>query len=60
MDTIIEYLRQFIGTPDFYKQMGTMSNYTWDYGAMIEYIFAGLLVLIVVANVFRFLRLLAR
>ena len=56
MQTLIEALRDIIGTPDFYRQMGGMNNYTWDYGAMIEYIVASLLVLIVVSWVFRFIK----
>lgn len=56
METLIEWMRRVIGEPDFYKQMGSMSNYTWDYGAMFEYVFAGILTCIVVAAIFKFLR----
>lgn len=55
MTTILEALRDILGTPDFYKQMGTMNNYTWDYGAMIEYFVGALILCIVVGSVFRFL-----
>lgn len=60
MDTIINYLREIIGTPDFYVRLGGSTNYSWDYGAMIEYVVAALLVLIVVSNIFRFIRLLVK
>lgn len=53
MTTIIEAMREFIGEPDFYKQLTSNSNYTWDYGAMIEYFVACLLLLIVVGSVFK-------
>lgn len=53
MQTIIEALREIIGTPDFYVRLGGATNYSWDYGAMIEYFGALLLVLIVVASVFK-------
>lgn len=58
MQTLINALREIIGTPNFYKQMGggTNYNYTWDYGAMMEYMLAGMLLLIVVSWVFKSIR----
>lgn len=56
MQTVIEALRSILGTPDFYKQMsGYNGSYTWDYGAMIEYFVAALVLLIVISSVFKFL-----
>lgn len=56
MDTIINALREILGTPDFYKQLSNTSNsYSWDYAAMFEYFFAGVILCIVVCAVFRFL-----
>lgn len=55
MQTVIEYLRDIIGVPDFYIENGNYSS-TWDYGAMLEYVIAGCLVLVVVGSVFRILR----
>lgn len=59
MQTILQALREVLGNADFYKQMqqsgGSYSNYTWDYGAMIEYMVGALLLLIVVSSVFKFL-----
>lgn len=55
MQTIIEALREIIGTPEFYVRLGSSTNYSWDYGAMIEYFGALLLVLIVTASVFKLL-----
>lgn len=60
MNTLIDTLREIIGTPDFYKQMTSSTNYTWDYGAMLEYMIAGILVCIVVSSVFKFLRCLLK
>ena len=55
MQTLIEYLRQIIGTPDFYIQNGNYSN-TWDYGAMLEYTICGIIICIIIAGVFKLLR----
>lgn len=55
MQTVIEALRSILGTPDFYKVMSGYDKYTWDYGAMIEYFVASLILLIVISSVFKFL-----
>lgn len=55
MQTIIDGLRSIIGTPDFYTRLANQQNYTWDYGAMMEYFFAGTLLCITVCAGFRFL-----
>lgn len=54
MQTLIESLREIIGTPDFYIENGQY-NGQWDYGSMIEYIICGLIVLVVIASVFKFI-----
>lgn len=53
MDTIIEALRAVLGEPDFYKQMTSTNNYTWDYGAMIEYLCGAIILMIVVSSIFK-------
>lgn len=52
MGTIIDGLRQVIGEANFYN---TDSGYSgsWDYGAMIEYFVAALIVCIVITSVFK-------
>lgn len=55
MKTILEALREYLGNPDFYVRLGT-SNYTWDYGAMLEYAIGGILLIVVVSSVFKILR----
>lgn len=56
MTTIIDALRDIVGVPDFYVRLGgSTSNYSWDYGAMIEYFCAVLILCIVISSVFRFL-----
>lgn len=56
MQTIIEALREVLGVPDFYVRLGgSTSNYSWDYGAMIEYMVGALVLLVVISSVFRFL-----
>lgn len=54
MQTIITSLRQILGEADFYET-GSGYSGTWDYGAMIEYFVAALILCIVVASVFRLL-----
>lgn len=54
MQTILESLRQILGSADFYIQNGNYSG-TWDYGAMIEYFVGAVILCIVITSVFRFL-----
>lgn len=56
MQTVLNALRDIIGVPEFYVRLGNQTNYTWDYGAMIEYCIAGILVLVVVSSVFKILK----
>lgn len=56
MQTIIQALRQILGTPDFYVRLVNQQNYTWDYGAMIEYMVGAMILMIVVSYVFRFIK----
>ena len=51
MKTLIDSLREIIGTPDFYD---TVTG-TWDFDGMCEYFICGLLIVVVVASVFRLL-----
>lgn len=60
MDTVLNYLRQILGEANFYIQGTGSYSGTWDYAAMIEYVVAALIVLVVISNVFRFLRLLVK
>lgn len=55
METIVNALREIIGVPEFYVQLGNSTNYTWDYAAMMEYFFAGLILCIAICGVFRFI-----
>lgn len=59
MTTLIDSLRDIIGIPDFYIEGSNYSS-TWDYGAMLEYMIAGILVCVVVSSVFKFLRCLLK
>lgn len=54
MQTILETLRDYLGEADFYKILSG-NNYTWDYGAMIEYFVASIVLCITVSYVFRIL-----
>lgn len=54
MTTILEALQDIIGEADFYITNGSYSG-TWDYGAMIEYLLAGLVLLVVISNIFKFI-----
>ena len=55
MTTILEALREIIGTPDFYIDSSSGYSSTWDYGAMIEYFVCALILCIAVSSVFRLL-----
>lgn len=54
MNTIINALRQIVGNADFYVENGSYSG-SWDYGAMIEYMSAVLILCIVISSIFRFI-----
>lgn len=61
MQTLIEALREIIGTPVFYKQLsGYNGSYTWDYGAMLEYAVCAIVLCVVISSVFKFLRALIK
>lgn len=59
MTTILEALRSIVGEADFWKILPNSSSsyntYSWDYGALIEYFFACLILCIVVGSVFKIL-----
>lgn len=60
MQSVLDSLRDIIGTPDFYIESSGYSG-SWDYGAMIEYFVAAILLVVVVSSVFRIIsRLFAR
>lgn len=54
MKTVLEAIREIIGTGDFYITNGSYSG-SWDYGAMIEYMVCAMVLIVVIASVFRFL-----
>lgn len=54
MTTLLQALRDIVGTADFYIENGNYSS-TWDYGAMTEYLCCVLILCVVIASVFRFL-----
>lgn len=59
METLINQLREILGTPDFYRNLSG-SNYTWDYGAMIEYGVCAIILCVTIASAFKFLRALVK
>lgn len=59
MQTIINALRDIIGIDanTFYHVLNSYNdNPSWDYGAMLEYACAVMVVLVVITSVFKFLR----
>lgn len=60
MKTLLEALRDVLGTPDFYVRLGTSQSYTWDYGAMFEYSVAAIVLCITIVSVFKFLKALIK
>lgn len=56
IQNLVQALREIVGDPEFYVKIGNMNNYTWDYGAMLEYMSAIIVLCIVISSVFKFLR----
>ena len=60
MTSLINYLRELIGSTNgfwhTFLNNNTNSQYNWDYGMLFEYFIAGVIVVIVISNVFKFLR----
>lgn len=60
MNSLINYLRELIGTTDSFwhsfENGNSYNNWNWDYGLLFEYFIAGVLVVVVISNVFKFLR----
>ena len=54
MTTVLDALREILGTADFYDS-GSGYSGTWDYGAMIEYFVGAVILCVVVSSVFRLL-----
>lgn len=53
MNSVLDAIRSVIGEPDFYHQMTNSTNYTWDYGLMLEYLVSGMVLCIVISSVFK-------
>lgn len=56
MNSILDSLKEYLGIPDFYRVLESGRSATWDYGAMLEYAIAGMLLVVVVSNVFKLIR----
>lgn len=56
MDSLLNAIRSILGEADFYRN--NIQGYSWDYSAMIEYIIGGTILLCVICNVFKLLRVL--
>ena len=54
MQTILDSLRAVLGPADFYDASSGYSG-SWDYGAMIEYFVGAVILVVVIASVFRLL-----
>lgn len=53
MDTVLDAVRQVLGEPEFYTRLGSSTNYSWDYGLMLEYLISGIILCVCVSWVFR-------
>lgn len=62
MKDLIEALRDVLGDPKFWSQLQNNQSYSWnwDYGAMLEYMCATIILGIVICQVFKFLRCLVK
>lgn len=56
MDTLIEYVREILGTPDFYIEGTNSYSGSWDYGAMLEYAICGIILCVTIISVFKLIR----
>lgn len=60
MDSLITSLRQILGsTSGFWHEFqgsGSYNSYNWDYGLMLEYAVAAIVLVTVINWVFRFLK----
>lgn len=54
MDTLLEFWRSLVGSAPEYVTNGNYSG-SWDYGAMLEYAFAGIACLLVIVLIFKLL-----
>ena len=52
MNYLVDKLREILGVPDFYIE-GSGYSSSWDYGAMIEYIIASCILIIVITFTFK-------
>ena len=55
MQNIISFWRSIVGDAVDYFTIGSSSSPLWNYGELLEYMFAGLAVILVIALVFRLL-----
>lgn len=53
MDTVLDAVRQVLGEPEFYTRLGSSTNYSWDYGLMLEYLISGIILCVGVSWIFR-------
>lgn len=54
MQLFLDFWRSLVGTAPEYVQNGNYSG-SWDYGAMLEYAFAGIACLLVIILLFKLL-----
>lgn len=55
MESVMAVIRDIIGNPPTYFQVGSVGALQWNYGELMEYMFAGLLCVISVSYIFRIL-----
>lgn len=60
MQSLISYIRELLGsTSGFwhtFQNNNTNTSYNWDYGLLFEYFVAGVIVVVVISNVFKLIR----
>lgn len=49
MNNLVDTVRDIIGTPEFFSD--TLMD--WDYGSMLEYVFCGVLLIVVITFTFK-------
>lgn len=59
MQSVLEAIQEYLGSSDGwwmrFQSTNTNGTYQWDFGAMFQYFFAGVILCIVISYVFRIL-----
>lgn len=55
IQTVLDWVREAVGNPEFYHVFGDYSKSSWDYGLIFQYACACIILCVCVSWVFKFL-----